>query len=403
MLAIRAGQMFDGERFTDGRVTVLLDDGRVHAVESGWPDLPDATQVIDHPDDTVLPGLIDTHAHLVCDSDENALLRIAGYSASELDVVITEGLRRQLAAGVTTVRDLGDRGFSVLERRDRQRSGQTSAMEPTILAAGPPLTIPAGHCHYMGGEVAGRAEIAAAVDERADRGVDIVKVMASGGMGTPGSDALAPQFSLDDLQFLVDRAHSAGLPVTAHAHALAAVQIAVRAGVDGIEHCSCLTAKGVEVPEELLADLVARGIFVGGFIPMPTMDLTKAPPAIQEMLRRQGITPEQMYAIRLNWLGGLYRAGVRLVTGPDSGIGSLIPHGSVPNAIAFLLDAGASATDALAAATSVAATACGLGDRKGLLRQGFDADIVVSAGDLRETTGALGEPRCVVLDGAVVS
>ena len=74
MLAIRAGQMFDGERFTDGRVTVLLDDGRVHAVESGWPDLPEATQVIDHPDDTVLPGLIDTHAHLVCDSDENALL-----------------------------------------------------------------------------------------------------------------------------------------------------------------------------------------------------------------------------------------------------------------------------------------------------------------------------------------
>ena len=111
MLAIRAGQMFDGERFTDGRVTVLVDDGRVNGVESGWPDLPDATQVLDYPEDTVLPGLIDTHAHLVCDSDENALLRIAGYSAAELDVVITEGLRRQLAAGVTTVRDLGDRGF----------------------------------------------------------------------------------------------------------------------------------------------------------------------------------------------------------------------------------------------------------------------------------------------------
>ena len=276
-------------------------------------------------------------------------------------------------------------------------------MEPTILAAGPPLTIPAGHCHYMGGEVAGRAEIAAAIDQRADRGVDIVKVMASGGMGTPGSDALAPQFSVDDLQFLVDRAHSAGLPVTAHAHALAAVQVAVQAGVDGIEHCSCLTAKGVVVPEELLTALVERGIFVGGFIPMPTMDLSKAPPAIREMLRRQGITPEQMYAIRLNWLGGLHRAGVRLVTGPDSGIGSLIPHGSVPNAIAFLIDAGVSTTDALTAATSLAATSCGLADRKGLLRQGFDADVIVSGGDLRRTTGALGDPRCVVLGGAVVS
>ena len=141
---------------------------------------------------------------------------------------------------------------------------------------------------------------------------------------------------------------------------------------------------------------------MGGFIPMPTMDLTKAPPAIQEMLRRQGITPEQMYAIRLNWLGGLYRAGVRLVTGPRFRHRLADPARlCAATRSLLLLDAGASATDALAAATSVAATACGLGDRKGLLRQGFDADIVVSAGDLRATTGALGEPRCVVLDGAV--
>lgn len=403
MMGIRARQVFDGEQFGAGAVTVLIDQGTVQGVESGWPELPVDCQVLDHRDDTVLPGLIDTHAHLVCDSLDEALLRIADYSAAELDAVITQGLRGQLAAGVTTVRDLGDRGFSVLERRDRQRSGQATGPEPTILAAGPPLTIPAGHCYYMGGEVAGRAEIAVAIDERADRGVDIVKVMASGGMGTPGSDALAPQFSLDDLHYLVERAHAAGLPVTAHAHALSAVEIAVQAGVDGIEHCSCLTAKGVVVPEELLAALVAGGIFVGGFIPMPTMDITKAPPAIREMLQRQGVTPEQMYEARLSWLGRLYRAGVRLVTGPDSGIGSVITHGSVPHAVAFLLDAGASITDALTAATSLAATACGVGDRKGLLRKGFDADVLVVGGDLRVSTGALQDPRCVVLGGTVVS
>ena len=68
--------------------------------------------MLDYPDDTVLPGLIDTHAHLVCDSDENALLRIAGYSVAELDAVITEGLRRQLAAGVTTVPQVPDRGHA---------------------------------------------------------------------------------------------------------------------------------------------------------------------------------------------------------------------------------------------------------------------------------------------------
>ena len=74
------------------------------------------------------------------------------------------------------------------------------AGEPTILAAGPPLTSPGGHCYYLGGEVAGPGEIEAAVRERIDRGVDIVKVMASGGMATTGTDVMLPQFSLEELR-----------------------------------------------------------------------------------------------------------------------------------------------------------------------------------------------------------
>ena len=87
-----------------------------------------------------MPGLIDTHVHLVADSAFGALDRVAGYTDDEIDAVVSEGLRRQLAAGVTTVRDLGDRRFCVVDRRDRQRSGAASGPEPTILAAGPPIT-----------------------------------------------------------------------------------------------------------------------------------------------------------------------------------------------------------------------------------------------------------------------
>ena len=143
--------MFDGERFANGSVTLLIDDdGRIAKVEQGLPDLPENFPVIAHPGATVLPGLIDTHVHLVTDSEVGALDRVAGYSDAQLDAVITDGLRRQLAAGVTTVRDLGDRRFNVVDRRDQQRAGRLGEPEPTILASGPPLTKPAGHCYFMG-------------------------------------------------------------------------------------------------------------------------------------------------------------------------------------------------------------------------------------------------------------
>lgn len=145
-----------------------------------------------------------------------------------------------VAAGVTTVRDLGDRDFCVVERRDRQRTG--SGLEPTIVASGPPITSVGGHCHFLGGEVAGADAILRAVAVRADRGVDAVKVMASGGVNTPGTDVLATQVRAEELCLVVDRAHDASLPVTAHAHGTPAVEQAIAAGVDGIEHCSCVTA-----------------------------------------------------------------------------------------------------------------------------------------------------------------
>jgi imidazolonepropionase-like amidohydrolase len=168
-----------------------------------------------------------------------ALERAAGYSPVEIDTVVVESLRRQLAAGVTTVRDLGDRQFSVVARRDAQRHVDDGL--PWIVASGPPITTPGGHCGYLGGEVSGSDEIVVAVRERVERRVDVVKVMASGGMVTTGSDVFNPQFSIEELRLLVEQAHAAGLPVTAHAHAAAAVDQAVDVGVEGIEYASYVT------------------------------------------------------------------------------------------------------------------------------------------------------------------
>jgi len=118
-----------------------------------------------------------------------ALERAAGYSSEEIEAVVSEALASHLAAGVTTVRDLGDRHFTVVARRDAQR--QVDGL-PWIVASGPPITTPGGHCGFLGGEVSGAGEIVAAVRERLERHVDVIKVMASGGANTVGSDLAVP-------------------------------------------------------------------------------------------------------------------------------------------------------------------------------------------------------------------
>jgi hypothetical protein len=122
------------------------------------------------------------------------------YRADDLAEVIDAALRRHLAAGVTTMRDLGDRQWSVLERRDRPNDGTADVTSPTILASGPPITSIRGHCWQMGGEAQDAATLRAAIRERAEHRVDVVKIMASGGVTTAGTDLLACQFSRDDVR-----------------------------------------------------------------------------------------------------------------------------------------------------------------------------------------------------------
>ena len=166
------------------------------------------------------------------------------------------------------------------------------------MASGPPLTSVNGHCHFLGGEVASSAQISAAIRERMDRGVDIVKVMASGGMLTPGSDVMRTQFSSEDLRAIVGQAHDHGLPVTAHAHGLPAVEQSVDAGIDCIEHCSCLTDQGFGFSDELADRIAEMDVAISCVIPPPPLlDLSTAPPAIQK-LAATGLTPRRARELR---------------------------------------------------------------------------------------------------------
>jgi imidazolonepropionase-like amidohydrolase len=396
VLAIRAEWAFDGEQALPGGALVLIDGGRIVAVEPGSAPLPDGWPVAELPAATLLPGLVDAHVHLCGDGQDGALERLPGFGDAELDRVIAQALREQLAAGVTTVRDLGDRRWAVLGWRERLAAGTVGFPCPAIVASGPPITSPGGHCWHMGGEASGPVQLRQAVRERAERHADVVKVMASGGGTTPGTDMMTGQFTLEELRVVVEEAHALGLPVTAHAHGLPAVEQAVAAGADGIEHGTCLTPTGIQQPERLLAGLAARQTAVcltPGWAPG-----MGPPPAVAALMARAGITPQAFRAA----YGRLHRAGVRLLVGSDGGIGRAKPHGVLPEAVMTLAGAGVPAAAALAAATSVAAQACGLGDRKGRLRVGYDADLLLVDGDALADVGALRHVRGVVLGGARV-
>jgi imidazolonepropionase-like amidohydrolase len=396
MHAIRAAYAFDGTRFLPGGATVVLDADRIVGVENDRVELPAGVEVTEYAG-TVLPGLVDCHAHLVADATFGGLERAGSMPDETLDMVIADSLRAHVLAGVTTVRDLGDRDYRTLAVRERQGL-------PRVVAAGPPITCPGGHCHFLGGAVDG--DLRAAVAEHSERGVDVIKVMASGGFATPQTDQLGAQFTVAELTALVDAAHAAGLPVVAHAHSLVGMQNALAAGVDGIEHFTGLTPDGPRIEDDLLDEVARRGVYVDltmgsdrafhALMPAP-------PPLVAALMARLGVTSfDEFYASRIGELNRLREHGVAVITGVDSGMGPAKRHGNAWRTVGEMVEAGYPVPDALAAATSVAAAACGLEAETGRLAAGCAADVLVVDGNLAEDPSLLGSPRQVLVRGTTV-
>lgn len=393
MHGYRADTAFDGERLLPGGALVLVEGSQIAAVESGLAPAPDGCEVTYLPGSTLLPGLIDTHVHLCGDGSARALDQFFELTPEDLEAIISRALQGHLAAGVTAVRDLGDYEWAVVDRRRGAGGGQ---IEPTVIAAGPPLTIENGHCWSMGGVTSGVESLRQAVRDRVERGADVVKIMTSGGVMTVGTDVLACQFTLEELRAVVDEAHRLGLAVTGHAHATAAVQQCLDAEIDGIEHCSCLSSAGFSTPPGLGERLAAAGTVV-----CPTLGRApgvEPPEQVRVLMERAGLTWED----RIRQVVELVEAGVTLVSGADAGISPGKPHGVLPEAVIELLSCGVSAEAALRSATSLAAKACGLADRTGRLQAGLDADLLVVDGNpLHDMTG-LRAVRTVVSRGREV-
>ncbi|MEU0334573.1 amidohydrolase family protein [Streptomyces sp. NPDC006193] len=339
---------------------------------------------IAHPDATLLPGLIDCHVHLAFDAGGDPVSTLGEAEDADLLPGMADRARRALNTGVTTVRDLGDRNGLTLRLRDAFAAGTDPA--PRILAAGTPLTRPGGHCWFLGGEVDGKNAIRDLARRNAESGVDVIKVMATGGGITKGGPPIwEAQFTTEELLVVVEEAKRAGLPVAAHAHGTAGIAAAVAAGVDTLEHCTWITKDGFDLREDLVAEIAAKGIRV----------CPAASPDWRGFAERFGAERAEEMFIGFRRMS---QQGVRLIAGTDAGVSGAVFDDFV-SSLEFFEHIGFSATEVVDLATCGAAHAVGIGHDTGLIAPGYRADLLVVGGDPFDDVQALRAVRLVMAAG----
>lgn len=385
---ITARQILTGpaaEKIHDG--AVLIDGDTITAVGPRAQverQAQAAAQRRDYPHHTLLPGLINSHVHLTFDTSATFLDAVQHTNDTELLHGMASRAQQALSNGVTTVRDLGDRRGLAIRLREEIANGATAG--PRILASAAPLTIPQGHCWFLGGEVSGEAAIRRLVQHNAALGADVIKVMASGGQITPGSPPMwASQFTTEELRIIVEEASGLGLPVAAHAHGTEAITSAVDARVTTIEHCSWKGRDGSDRRDEVAKQMADVGIYAS------TALSSKWRTAIERLSRARF---EEMYG-RLIWLA---EQGVSLIIGTDAGLtGSMFDD--FIGAIELYEYLGFDNDRVIDMATTTSATAVGIGDYAGHLRPGYSADLIVVDGDPLTSLADLRKLRLVLARG----
>jgi imidazolonepropionase-like amidohydrolase len=372
-----------GQRIRDG--AVLFQDGTILAVgpRADVERLASPTaERQDFPGGTILPGLINCHVHLVFDAAGDPVKASAEATHTELAGRADQLLR----SGVTTARDLGDRDGLAIEFRDRQAHGLR------VVASGPPITVPNGHCWFLGGAADGEAELRARVRRNAELGADVIKVMASGGQITPNSPSMWDcQFTTAELAAIVDEAGKAGLPVAAHAHGTDAIAAAADAGVTTIEHCTWLRqgGGGYDLRDDVAAKIAERGIFA----------CVAWPSDWRGFMNRLGAARADLVADRFTWMA---EHGIRMIPGTDAGAGNS-GFDDFAGALQLYEHLGFDREYVMEMATTTSAEALGIGDTTGQLSPGLSADLLIVDGDPLSDLANLARLQRVVARGHVTS
>lgn len=368
--------------------SVLVEGDRVVAVV-GRNDIPNDYTHVDLGDRWMMPGLIDLHVHLVWDGSAQPLQAMQRETSELTTLRAAQRAHQHLVNGVTTVRDVGGPSKIVLAARKAISEGV--AQGARVIAAGSPVVMTGGHAHEMGIIADGVDQVRRAVRTMIGEHVDLIKVMAGGGVFPQGEHLDSIQLGVDELTTAVTEAHNSGRKVAAHAHGLTAIKNAVAAGADTIEHGCFLDEEAADLALEgnqiVVPTLIAfnRYVELGTENGLPAHSVDKAANALAADF--EAIT----YA---------RQRGIPIGAGTDCG-GRAKPHGCLASELELLVKAGLTTREALAAATSVAAQACGRTDL-GTLSEGALADLITVSEDPTTNIGALTTVDSVVAAGSLV-
>ena len=339
---------------------------------------------------TLLPGLINCHVHLCFGGEPDPISAVRDEPPGLTALKVLRRAQDTLEAGVTTVRDLGGRDYVELAVRRAIAEGLYPG--PRILGAGRPVCMTGGHGHFVGREADGPDDVRKAVREQLKAGVDVIKLIATGGVMTPGVEPGSPQLTLEEMRAAIEEATKAGRRTAAHAQGSAGIADAIEAGITTIEH-------GIFLTDEIIAAMQRRGVFL-----VPTL---AAPAAISSGGLAAGI-PEYMVrksdavvTAHVSSFRRAHQAGVRIAAGADSGT-PLNFHGSLLPELELMVKHGMAPLEVIRAATSVAADALGLASVTGRVAEGYSADLLAVAGQPAEHIGALSDVRLVLARGARV-
>ena len=394
---IKAGSLFDS---SSGKVTkdavIVIEDEKIVAVGGSGTVIPADAEVIDLSSSFVLPGVMDMHTHVVGNLDNYFF---AGYFQSPHRATIggVVNAEKTLMAGFTTIRNVGASDYADVALRNAINAGEVPG--PRMAVSGPGLGITGGHCdrnslnasfeERSDGVADGPWAVRAQVRKNIKYGVDLTKFCATGGVFSKGTKVGMTQYTLEEMQAIVDESHTHGRKVAAHAHGNEGIKRAILAGVDSIEHASFLDREAVQMG-------IDRGTYFALDIYNTeyTLEMGAANGVPEENINKEravGTSQRQSFTLAVNM-------GAKVVFATDSGV---YPHGDNGKQFARAVRFGMTPEQAIMSATSLTAELLGWEDKVGEIAAGKYADIIAVHGNPLENINELEDVDFVMKGGII--